>query len=812
MRRKNKHILLTRVLAALFAGGIAAGCSVTQNLPEGQQLYIGVKKIKIEDEDRSAHGQKAIASAEKPLLVPPNNALFGSAKMRSPLPPIGLLIYNKYVNDSTRLGKWIFKRFGSKPIFISDINPPTRSIVATNILHEYGYLNAEIRDSVITMRKDSLQAKVSYFIKMNKPYTYDSIEYLPPIRLANGDTLNHKEISVLKKGGYFMLDDMITDRKEITHILRDNGYYYFRAKDVAFEADTLITPNKVHLRTLFAPNLPAQAKKPWKIGNINVQIWSEKDLKENLKLKDSTVLDNKITVYHNGKLPFRKKVLQHRIRLNSNDFYSQTNQENTLMSLTNLGTLAGTEFLFRPRNPKEIEERSEDKKEKKAGGETNIEEMKADTIPGILDLTMILRKDRPLDLSLEALFKFKSNNYIGPGANVGISRSNVFGGGEVLALNLYGSYEWLTGQSSSNEKSFNVNSYQLGADLGLTFPALLFPKFTDKYYPYPTSTTFKISASTLNRARFFSMNSFGLSIAYDFKPNGLVNHRIVPLSLAYNKLGHQTERFRELMAQNPALMLSFRSQFIPQMAYYFTFDNYLNGNANQHLWLRCSFSQAGNLLNLGYLAAGKKYNDTKKLFGVPFAQFVKGTAEVRYTHRMDRNQSLAFRFGTGAIYSYGNMKSAPYNELFYVGGANSIRAFTVRSLGPGKYIPTGKSRYSYIDQVGDFKLETNIEYRIKLVGALEAAAFLDAGNVWLLRKDEQRPGGALSEIKGAKDFFKQIALGTGAGLRYDLSYLVIRFDAGIGLHLPYETSRKGFYNIPKFKDGLGLHLAVGYPF
>ena len=137
-----------------------------------------------------------------------------------------------------------------------------------------------------------------------------------------------------------------------------------------------------------------------------------------------------------------------------------------------------------------------------------------------------------------------------------------------------------------------------------------------------------------------------------------------------------------------------------------------------------------------------------------------------------------------------------------------MRAFTVRALGPGRYRPAVENKYSYIDQTGDFKLEANLEYRFRILGDLHGAVFLDAGNVWLLREDADRPGGKLDWSRLAKD----IALGTGAGVRYDMNFLVIRFDVGVGLHVPYETGKSGYYNLPSFKKSLGYHLAIGYPF
>ncbi|KAA5433635.1 BamA/TamA family outer membrane protein, partial [Bacteroides cellulosilyticus] len=171
-------------------------------------------------------------------------------------------------------------------------------------------------------------------------------------------------------------------------------------------------------------------------------------------------------------------------------------------------------------------------------------------------------------------------------------------------------------------------------------------------------------------------------------------------------------------------------------------------------------------------------------------------------------QMIASRIAGGVIWSYGNATTAPYTEQFYIGGANSIRAYSARSIGPGGYPPDKEKKYSYINHVGDIRMEANVEYRFRILGDLHGAIFLDAGNVWLMRKDKDRPDGQLT----LKNFPKQVALGTGAGLRYDLDFLVFRFDWGVALHDPYDTGKKGYYNIPKFKDGMAWHFAIGYPF
>ena len=177
-------------------------------------------------------------------------------------------------------------------------------------------------------------------------------------------------------------------------------------------------------------------------------------------------------------------------------------------------------------------------------------------------------------------------------------------------------------------------------------------------------------------------------------------------------------------------------------------------------------------------------------------------------YRIDRNQSLASRLALGAIWSYGNATTAPYTEQFYIGGANSVRAFSARSIGPGGYPPNEDNSYAFINHVGDIRFEANVEYRFRIVSDLHGAVFLDAGNVWLMRRDEDRLGGEFT----LRDFPRQIALGTGVGIRYDMDFLVFRLDWGIALHDPYDTGRRGYYNIPRFKDGTAIHFAIGYPF
>lgn len=217
--------------------------------------------------------------------------------------------------------------------------------------------------------------------------------------------------------------------------------------------------------------------------------------------------------------------------------------------------------------------------------------------------------------------------------------------------------------------------------------------------------------------------------------------------------------------------------------------------------------EAGNIFNGIYSLCGIK--GEKKLFGTPFSQFVKGQAQLVYSRRLIRgsDQWLVSRVLIGAAHAYGNSTQVPYSEQFYIGGANSIRAFTVRSIGPGSYRAPKDLQNGYFDQTGTFKFELNSEYRFPIISVLHGAVFVDTGNIWLLKNDPLRPGG---ELKGST-FLKEMALGTGVGLRVDLGMMVIRGDLGYGLHAPYYNGTNHYFNI-RFKDAFAFHLAIGYPF
>lgn len=774
----NSTIKYSYVISLLL-GICFSACSTTKNLPEGETLYIGVDKMEVVNEDLSDTGVTALEEVEAALSYPPNNAILGSNSLRWPI-PLGLWVYNNFekYKDKKGVGRWIYDHMASSPVLMSNVNPATRVKIATNLLHDYGFFNGYVTYEELP-QKNPLKTKVSYRIDMANPYFLDSIAYLKYPVQADSLIKGSLGQSALKRGDNFSVVKLEEERQRIATLLQNNGYYYFRPEYSTYRADTLQRSGYVSLQVVPQAGIAPEAKKQYYIGRTSVYLtgYNGEAPTDSLKLRT-------MTLYYNGKKPpIRPGVLMRNLFYKQGELYNQSRQTFTQEAMARMGVFKFTEFRYAPKDTLAT----------------------CDT----LDVRISAMFDQPYDAELEFNVTSKSTDQVGPGASFSLTRKNFMRMGADLSLQVKGSYEWQTNSTVEGDNTV-MNSYELGTSLSLDFPRLMLP-WSDKDLRrsrFPQHTSFKLYVNQLNRARFFQMLSFGGNVTYDFQRSRTWKHSITPFRLEFNTLQSTTARFDSITAVNPTLALSMGNQFIPAMDYTLTFDNARQKRRHQ-LWWQSTFTSAGNVTSLIYAAFGKGLKETdKKLLNSPYAQFLKFTSELRTLLKIRGKHKLAARLMGGVIYAYGNQRVAPYSEQFYIGGANSIRAFTVRSLGPGTYHPASDTKYSYIDQTGDIKLEANVEYRFPIFGDLYGATFLDAGNVWLLRKEESRPGGQLT----LRNFAKSIALGTGVGVRYDLEFLVLRLDLGIALHAPYDTGKRGYYNIPKFKDGLGLHFAIGYPF
>ena len=791
MKRMDIH-RLGRFLYILIGVSLLAACSTTKHLPEGEILYIGQRPTLVDNPQPTSVGETALEEVEAALAKAPNNSLLGSTSVRIPF-PLGLWVYNGFQKYEKGLGRWIFNRFAAEPVLLSGVNPDIRTQAATNLLHDYGYFQGKVTHQVLPHAKDSLKARVQYSVNMGRPYFIDTVDY----RGFSSRTLAILKLSrrrsLISPGEQFNVPDLDGERTRISNLLRNVGCYYFRPDYLTYQADTTLVPGHVSLRLVPVAGMPEVAEKPFRLGRKSFHL-----LGKNGEAPNDSLVYKDLTIYYHDKLRVRPNMVHRWMdyqnfrykrqvedsagisrQRSARSLYSLYRQTRVQERLANVGIFKYTEIQYVPRDSALVND--------------------------TLDVHVIASLDKPYDAELDFNVKMKSNNQTGPGAAFTLTKNNVFGGGEKWNVELKGSYEWATGKNSSSA----MNSYELGVATSLIFPRVVFPRMGGNEYDFPATTTFRLYADQVNRARYYKLLAFGGNATYDFQPKPTSKHSFTPFRLTFNVLRDPTAEFQQLQEENPALYVSLRNQFIPAMEYTYTFDNSAGGRRRRPIWWQTTLTSAGNVTSLIYRALGQPFSEEgKELLGVPFAQFLKVNTELRYNHRIDRNNSLAARAAVGVIWSYGNATTAPYTEQFYVGGANSVRAFAARNIGPGGYPADDNDTYSFINHVGDIRFEANLEYRFRIISDLHGAVFLDAGNVWLMRRDPSRPGGEFR----LKDFPKQIALGTGVGIRYDLDFLVFRLDWGIALHEPYDTGKSGYYNVRKFMDGTALHFAIGYPF
>lgn len=765
--KTNKIISSFMALVALL---VAASCSTTRRIPEGEHLYTGLKGIDyVYATDTTKHIPDAVSGNIGDMVdVAPNN-YWKLMKWRYPF-PLGLWVYNNWSNPPKGLKHWLYEKLVEEPVLVSEVRPEIRVHMIEQALKNNGYFRGKATYELIP-GKNKKKAKILYTVAPGHEFPIDTVELL-----ADSTRLTHLIDSIAGKDPYlqagmrYSVDSLSIVRNRITNSLRNKGYYYFRPDYIQYLADSIQNPGNVALRLDIANNMPKFAGDSYKTGKVTMVV----NRYRGRQTPDTIAIAPNVELVQMMPSRFRKKIVNECLLFRPGRTLSVRSMDYTQTLLSRLGIFKAISIDVNPDTT---------------------------AVDPTLDVLVNCTLDAPWQSSIEANVSSKSNSYLGPGLSFGLTNTNIFGGGEQLGVTLTGSYEWQTGRRA---KGGLFNSYELGINASLAFPRLLAPKFIPRSKWNLNWTRIQLSADLLNRPKFFRMAQFNTSINYDWRYGRYVSQTLTPFKLTYTKLINTTADFDSIMAANPAVALSFQNQFIPQLMYSYTYDRAFDRD-NAITW-NFSVQEAGNLFWAIYQACGKK--GEKKLFGTPFSQFVKGQCQLVYNRRLRGDHFLVSRVAVGAEHAYGNSAEVPYAEQFYVGGANSVRAFTVRSIGPGSYRAPANTPDDYFDQTGTFKFEANIEYRFPIMGPLHGAVFFDSGNVWLLKEDPSRPGGKLK----AKSFLKDLATGTGVGLRFDISMLVIRADLGIGIHAPYDTGKKGYYNMESFGKSLAFHLAIGYPF
>ena len=654
-------------------------------------------------------------------------------------------------------------------------------------------------------RRNPKKAKIAYHVRLDSLFTFDSIAYVGfpevPRQLIDSTAAE----AVIQRGYPFNVNSLENERNRLATLFRNNGFYYYSPSFVTYLADTVNIPNRTQLRLQLSDGLPDEAMRQWYIGNVDILF--RRSMRE--QLTDSIHRRN-LHIFFNGKKPpIRPRVVLKNMRLRPRQPYSYERYQETVAKVNATGVFSALDFQFTPRD--------------------------ADT----LDLRMSCTFDKPYDFYFESTFNGRTIGRYGPEVKLGFSRRNVFHGAEMLDVNLHGSYEW---QRSGGE---DMSTYQYGADVSIEFPRILAPFFDSdrvrrdkdgrprprRFFSTP-STLAKVSTDIVRRPDYYKMHIVSGEWTYRWQSSPQSSHEFSPLTLKYQFMNNSTEKFDTVRAANPYLLATMDDEFIPKMRYTYLYTS-PSTFRNPIRW-ELTLEESGNGMALyDVLVQGNDWNEKEKtFFKNPYAQFVRAETDFVKTWTFSSHSSLVAHANAGVIRSFGNtmLDNSPFSERFYAGGANSIRAFTVRSVGPGAFPGIFDNRqFAYVLQNGDLKLIGNLEYRTRLFGKLGGALFLDAGNVWnwenFTFEDSDFDG---PDSEDAKDVFnvifsktsfrlssfaEQLAVGTGFGLRYDLGFLVVRLDWGLALHVPSMDSRsRYFFNWRRFSDGHALHFAIGYPF
>lgn len=697
---------------------------------------------------------------------------------------------------------WEFlRRIGQKPGVYDTVltNFTTRQFKV--YLKNQGYFNSNITYEVDTSPGlfKKKRVNITYIINSGKPLKINTVSYNFPDSSAEMKEYFNKFDLKYKPGGVFDVSELESYRTNLSNSFRDNGFYYFSKQLVSYRIDTIGKYENATLYVNFNNKVDKKVYKKWKIKNIYIH----SDYNPNIAMQTPDFYKSLLDT----SLIFKRDVN----RLNQKYHIIKRNEEVVKPKLILNELYLYPDSIFRLKNTKSTYSHLSKFKIYKL---TNIQFKETeDSSKNTLDCDILLTPAEKIGV----VFDLETTNTsvsIGAAGNAKFSHRNLFHGGEVLDLKFQLALEkQKTKDFTVNFFSFNTQEYLF--DMKLTVPRLLIPtrflnifkssSFIEQNNP---KTVISNLFSYQNRPEF---NKIQIVLNYDYflKSSNFSSHILTPARISSIRVPDMDSAFQVWVTES-RLEESYDDHFIIGSKYSYTFSN--QGTKGNNIYLQSNFLWSGNLmyglsypLNIDTL--GGAY--ILPLVETPYAQFFKSDIDFRYYIKPNSDQLVIWRIFAGVAVPYGNSKLMPFSEKYFVGGANSIRAWQARSLGPGGFLDESESRFS--NQTGDIKLELNFEYRFNIVKFLEGAIFFDAGNIWAINSYDKRTKG----IFYIDRFYKQIALGTGFGARFNFSFFVFRTDIGIKVIDPSQLTGNRFILMSRQYDldnDFTINIAIGYPF
>ena len=779
---KSKHILKDMLLAMCVL--LLAGCSSTRHVPQGAYL---LDKVKIEIEGDDEVSSRELNNYLKQI---PNHKVLGFWKLQ-------LSTYNLSGEDSTKwYNRWV-RRMGQPPVIYSQSLTDASVRQLQQALVNRGYLEAEvITDTIVIPEKKKID--VTYKINTGKPRRISSISYEIPDTVIERIILEDSALFTLQPGNRFDRDMLDSERALITQRLRNHGFYSFNKEYITFYADTSEYSKNVDLTLTVRPPRVMQNGKlmadslarhqQYYINKIFFITNGNTPGGDRSAIPTDTVVYKDVSVIYGPDHYISPGALRQKCFLIPGSIYRAADVDRTYEALSRLGIL------------KTI----------------NIELVPAGDIEGkrMLNAYIVLSRNKKQSITFD-VEGTNSEGDLGFGVGATYQHRNLAKGSQLLTARLRMNYESLSG----NFNGLINNRYtEYAGEVGITFPKFEFPFASQRLRErLNVSTEFALSFNYQERPEYTRIIA-GAAWKYKWvNRSNTRRHYFDLIDINYVYLPESTNDFLDLIApDNPLLRYSYEDHFIMSMGYRYYRTNKRIPSSLVRTYklqptvytLRTSIETAGNLLYaISSLSNVRRHDGAYRVFGINYSQYVKAEVDYAVTRNINNRHSLAYHVGAGIGVPYGNSSVLPFEKRFYAGGANGVRGWGVRTLGPGSY-DSRNSMTDFINQCGDIRLDMSVEYRAKLFWVLESGAFIDAGNIWTIHNYENQPGGMFH----FDTFWKQIALAYGVGLRFDFSYFLLRLDLGIKAHNPAKGQQPWPIIHPNWHRDTTFHFAVGYPF
>ncbi len=767
------------VVAALVAIGLSS-CRTVKYVPDNQYL-LSKSKISVDN--------KAINKIELKAYMKqkPNTKILGFWRFH-------LGLYNL---SSKKKEDGILKRIGEPPVIHSAYLTQMSKEEFKRFMNNKGYYQAKVTDTIIY--KKNQKAEVYYTIIANEPHRIKSFKTEILDDSIKAQSKGDSAKTLIKLNGTFDTDVLAAESKRVLNRFQNEGFFRINKNEIYFEADTTKASKSVNLNLVVEKeNIssdPAVVQERdhqrftfrrfyfYTDYESQKQLFSENRKEAAVEKTDTLIVGNQYFISH-GKMKYNPQMLMNMNHIRDKGYYSVDLVERTYNELFSLR-------LFKLINIRFVE--------------TNVPDSLGNpTLDCIIQLSPTVRQS--YSVSLEGT---NSLGNLGIAGNLGYQHKNIFRGGELLDVVLLGATE--KQNYGTGDSKITFNSFESGIDTKITLPKFLAPVKTRNFFRYSTPQTLMNLSYNYQRRPDYTRTIIRASFGYQWKSSEYTTHRINLLDLNMVKMFAYDPSFIARI-ENLYIKSSYTDHSISSWNYSYTWNTQNIQKRSNYSYVRASVETAGTVLygvsklfdrslHPSDSIGGTKYH----FLGTPFAQYVKSDLEYRRGLLIDKYNAVVFRAFAGMAVPVGNSDQVPFERKYFTGGANGIRAWPVRTLGPGSYKANVNE---FPNQSGDIKLEANAEYRFAMLGDFEGALFVDMGNIWSLK--DNRPGTEFAFPR----FYKEIAIGTGAGLRYDFSFVIIRVDLGIKLHDPSMAPGNRWIPANSWltKDNINVAFAIGYPF